>query len=185
MLTQTSLNYEHFAFFHEFSQEVHHAHINQIWIIYALPQKCFSFRLDWMCLGWMWGFPKWLHFLVGNKRGGLTCVPKPSWGNDAGQQLCAGRPGWRSWAGSEGRGCSPPTGAMRPTAVAQRSSVLGKGGDSVFPLQGCLILWAPGVALCWLLGTRAADMLAQVTLQGLVNLKEIKNANSEVTQIPQ
>lgn len=42
-------------------------------------------------------------------------------------------PGWRSWAGSEGRGCSPPTGAVRWTAVAQRSSVLGEGDDSVFP----------------------------------------------------
>lgn len=46
---------------------------------YLSPSTNVLFWLDWMCLGWMWGFPMWLHFLLGNKYRDLRYVPLPSW----------------------------------------------------------------------------------------------------------
>lgn len=44
---------------------------------YLSPSTNVLFWSDWMCLGWMWGFPTWLHFLLGNK---YRYVPLPSGG---------------------------------------------------------------------------------------------------------
>lgn len=81
-----------------------------------------------------------------------------------GQGLCAGEVP-RGWA-----------------STTQRSSVLRRGDVSIIPSSSGVSRF---VSPDWLLGTEAAEQLAQVTLRGLVHLNKTENMNSEVTQTPQ
>lgn len=154
---------------------------------YLSPSANVLFWLDWMCLGRMWGFPKWLHFLVGNKCGGLTCVPMLGRGSDAGQQLSAGSRGWPSQGQQRRQGLCTTKGCCEVGSYQPEELCPWKGRGLCHSLLFRSVLFCEHQEyLCaWLLGTRVAELLAQVTLQGLVNLKKIKYANSEVTQTPQ
>lgn len=61
----------------------------------------------------------------------------------------------------------------------------GRGLRHFLLFRGVLFCKHQVYLLCWLLETQATELLAQVTLQGLVNLKKIKNAKREVTQTSQ
>lgn len=86
--------------------------------------------------------------------------------------LCRQANSWAG-AGSKDRGWALWGVQVREQLSPRKALSLERVRSLSFPPpQWCLILWASGVPVCTLLGTQA--VMAQVALQGLVNIKKIK-----------
>lgn len=184
MLPQTSFNYEHFDFSTSFHKKFTMPTSIRSELFEPFHKCAFLVRLNVSRLNVR--FSNVTSFPSKKQVQGFKVCPTAQLRDSiSGQQLFALRPDCWVGAGSKDRGWALWRVQVRGQPAPRRALSLGRERSLSFPpSQWCLILWAWGVPVGTLLGTQVAALLAQVTLQGLVNLKKIKRRNSEDTETP-